>query len=237
MGIITEKLKEYSEEYGMDISDYMYRQFELYAKMLINWNERINLTAIVNPEEIVIKHFLDSLLILNSIEISENASLIDIGTGAGFPAVPLKIVRPDLRIVLLDSLRKRITFLIELSRALGQDNETIHGRAEEYGHNKQFRESFDIVTARAVTRLHVLCEYCLPYIKVGGIFAAYKGPDIKDEINCIDKTLDLLGSRLIDIKSFNLPFDNKRNIVLIRKISQIPAKYPRKHAVITKTPL
>lgn len=237
MTIISRKLEKHACEYGITVTPEICACFELYAETLIRWNERINLTAITEPEEIALKHFLDSLLPLKAVEFPQNASLIDVGTGAGFPGIPLKLLRPDLRLTLLDSLNKRTIFLTEISAALKQHNAIIHGRAERVGRDPGFRESFDIAAARAVAALPALCEYCLPFIKTGGIFLALKGPGIAREAAEAKNAISLLGGEIADIKSFILPPDNERNIVIIKKISHTPSKYPRISVKIPKKPL
>lgn len=160
---------------GFELTARQLEQFDQYAQFLVEYNEKVNLTAITDPEGIEVKHFLDSLMLLKAVELPEGASVIDVGTGAGFPSVPAKIVRDDLRLTLLDGLNKRIVFLGELSRRLGQENTALHARAEEAARG-ELREQFDLATARAVADLRVLAEYCLPFVKVGGVFAALKGP-------------------------------------------------------------
>lgn len=237
MGITSPKLKEYAEQYEIRLTPEMLAQFELYSSMLLEWNQKINLTAIIEPDEIIVKHFLDSLLLLKAVDLPPNAALIDVGTGAGFPGVPLKIARPDLKLTLLDSLNKRVAFLSGLSDALGQSNSIIHGRAEQQGHLSGLRESFDCATARGVAPLPALCEYCMPFVRPGGFFAALKGPDVFPEAESSAKAISELGGELVQIKSYNLPLDNKRTIVLIKKISHMSTKYPRTSVKITKKPL
>lgn len=224
-------------EFGFELSQNQLDQFETYADYLVEWNQKINLTAITDLEEICIKHFLDSLLLLKAVEVTEGASLIDVGTGAGFPSVPCKIVRPDLSLTLLDSLNKRVQFLSGLSEILGQQNSCVHARAEEGGKNPQYREQYDFATARAVARLRELSEYCLPFVKVGGYFAALKGYEIEEELEEAKKAIRLLGGKIEAVQKFVLPGDNKRAIVIIKKISQTPTKYPRISAKIKKQPL
>lgn len=235
--MISQILEKYASDCGIAATPEMFGQFELYAEMLLEWNKKINLTAITAPEEIAVKHFLDSLLPLMAMDFPQGASLIDVGTGAGFPGVPLKILRPDLRLTLLDSLKKRTVFLSELSVALGQDNAIIHGRAEQYGRSHGFRESFDFASARAVAALPSLCEYCLPFVKPGGVFIALKGPGAAQEVSDAGRAVELLGGGPLGIKSFILPPNNERNIVIIKKISQTPLKYPRMSVKISKKPL
>jgi len=233
MGQISQIL----ERYAPDISGDMLERLELYARVLLQWSERMNLTAITQPSEIAVKHFLDSLLPLNAVTIPKGASLIDVGSGAGFPGVVMKIARPDIKLALLDSMKKRTEFLTALSEALEQDNEIIRARAEEAGRDDAYRERYDFAAARAVAPLPMLCEYCLPFVRPGGEFIALKGPDAKRETGESARALSLLSGEIRAVKEFRLPPDSARSIVIIKKISQIPAKYPRGSAKITKTPL
>lgn len=235
--INTEDLQRYCAEFGVALDEKQLAQFELYAQTLVEWNQKINLTAIVKPEEIVIKHFVDSIALLTAVNLPQNARLIDVGTGAGFPAVPAKLVRPDLRITLLDSLNKRVLFLKELSAALGQTNECVHFRAEEAGQNATYREQFEVATARAVAHLRELSEYCLPFVKVGGLFAALKGGEVDEEIAESAVAIAMLGGEIKQVKRFILSDESKRTIIVIKKISQTSTKYPRPHGKITKNPL
>lgn len=223
--------------YGLCLSSDMLDAFEAYAVLLADWNQRMNLTAITDPGEVAIKHFLDSLLVLRALDVPQGASLIDVGTGAGFPAVPMHIARRDLCVTLLDSLQKRIGFLAALSDALGQKNELIHGRAEVCGHKPELREKFDLATARAVAALPALCEYCLPFVRPGGYFAALKGGDVKQETEAAASAITRLGGQITAIKPFVLPDSSARSIILIKKISHTPPKYPRSSVKITKTPI
>jgi 16S rRNA (guanine(527)-N(7))-methyltransferase RsmG len=235
--MIIETLEKYSAKYGIPLTHEQLRQFALYAEMLVDWNARMNLTAITEPEEIAVKHFLDSLLLLKSVEIPEGESVIDVGTGAGFPGLPLKIARPDLRLTLLDSSAKRVAFLREASAALGVAAGAIQGRAEELGQKPEHRERYGLVTARAVAALPVLCEYCLPFARNGGIFAAPKGPGIRAEAEEAKPAIAKLGGKIKSIEDLELPNQNRRTIVLVQKISQTPPEYPRTHAKIAKRPL
>ena len=231
------KLKEYASALGISLEDAQLEQFDCYAKTLVEWNQKMNLTAIIEPLEIVIKHFIDSLTLLTAVELPQGASVIDVGTGAGFPSVPVKIVRPDIRLTLLDSLNKRVVFLGALSAALEQENDCIHFRAEEAGRNPEYREQFDLATARAVAHLRELSEYCLPFVRVGGRFAAMKGGDVDAELAESSKAIELLGGEIEKIKHFLLPDDSRRSIIIIKKISQNTTKYPRPSAKIAKNPL
>lgn len=224
-------------EMGIDITQEQMEKLDRYAEVLMEWNEKMNLTAIKKPEEIVTKHFVDSLTLLRALDLAEGARLIDVGTGAGFPSVPLKVLRPDLRLTLLDSLNKRITFLSALSGELGQENLCVHARAEEAGQNPAYRQQYEVATARAVAHLRDLMEYCLPLVKVNGVFAAMKSGEIDVELAEAQKAVKLLGGSVEKIHRFTLPDGSARSIVLVRKISQTSPKYPRPHAKIAKMPL
>lgn len=212
-------------------------KFYNYMNLLLDWNNKINLTAITEPNEIIIKHFIDSMTILK--EIKDNSKIIDVGTGAGFPGIPLKISNETLEVVLLDSLNKRINFLNEVIQKLDLKNiNSIHFRVEEAGQNKQYREKFDVATSRAVAPLNVLVEYMLPLVKVGGICICMKGPDIGAELEKSKKAIEILGGNVEKIEDFTLANTNmKRNIVIIKKTKETPNKYPRKAGIPSKEPL
>ena len=214
-------------------------QFYKYMNILIEWNKNINLTAITDPKEVLLKHFIDSIYVLKNIEISSNSSVIDIGTGAGFPGIPLKIVRKDLNVTLLDSLNKRIMFLDNVINNLGlKDISTIHGRAEEMGKNKKYREMFDYAISRAVANLTVLSAYMIPFVKLGGKSICMKGGNIKEELENSQKALGILGGNLIHVEEFNLlDTDIKRSLIIIEKCKITPIKYPRKPGTPVKEPL
>lgn len=235
--IDTAKLNSYAAETGLSLGPAQLEAFDQYAQMLVEWNQKINLTAITKPEEIVVKHFLDSLMLLHAVSPAEGARLVDVGTGAGFPSVPVKIARPDLELTLLDSLNKRILFLKALSAALGQQNHCIHIRAEEAGRASTYREQYDLATARAVAHLRELSEYCLPLVRVGGWFAALKGGEVGQEIAESEKAIREMGGKIAETQPFSLPDGSARTIVVIEKISQTLTKYPRPHAKIAKFPL
>ncbi len=226
-----------AQAYNISLTPAMLDAFAQYARLLLKWNARVNLTAITAPGDIAAKHFLDSLLPLRAHEFAQGASLLDVGAGAGFPGVPLKIARPDLHLSLLDSTRKRLAFLEELARALGQQSTLLHARAEEAGRLPGLRERFDIVTARAVARLAPLCEYCLPFVKPGGVLLVLKGPGAGDEIREAKAAVALLGGKQAKAHPFTLPGGEARHVVVIEKVSQTPTKYPRRHDKITKAPL
>lgn len=221
--------------YSEDIEN----KFILYRDLLKEWNQKINITSIEDDEEIYLKHFIDSVLLLNKDNINENKKIIDVGTGGGFPGLPLKIINDNFEVTLLDSLRKRIDFLKEVSQVLNLNNvKLIHGRAEDFGQNKEYRENFDICVSRAVAPLNVLSEYCIPFVKVGGYFAAYKSDNISQEITNSDKAIKELGGRIKEIKEISIPgADIIRKIVIIEKIEPTKAKYPRKAGKPSKDPL
>jgi len=215
----------------------MQQQFEDYMKLLLEWNEKINLTAITEEDDIILKHFVDSLTISKYIE--DGKSVVDVGTGAGFPGVPIKIARENVKVILVDSLNKRIKFLDDVIEKIELKNiETLHYRAEEFGQNKKYRESFDIATSRAVANLSTLVEYLLPAVKIGGICICMKGSEINEELEASKKAIQILGGQIEKIEEFTLPeSDIKRNIVIIKKIKQTPNKYPRKPGTPAKEPL
>lgn len=215
------------------------RKFLAYRNLLKEWNEKINITSIEDDEEIYIKHFIDSALLLNENNINESKTMIDVGTGGGFPGLPLKIVNSNYKITLLDSLRKRIDFLYEVTKALNlKDVNLIHGRAEDYGQNKDYRECFDICVSRAVAPLNVLSEYCIPFVKLGGYFAAYKSDNISQEISNSDNAIKKLGGKIKEIKEISIPAtDIIRKIVIIEKIEATNIRYPRKAGKPSKDPL
>lgn len=237
-------IQEFSDlmiDYGKDIdvvfTEEQLQKFYQYMNLLIKWNEKINLTAIVEPKEIILKHFIDSLTIIKYIE--PNKTMIDIGTGAGFPGIPIKIVREDLKITLLDSLNKRINFLNEVIKDLELENiNAVHARIEEYAKNKQYREKYDVSTSRAVANLTTLSEYMLPMVSVGGMAICMKGSEINEEISKSKNSIKILGGEITKIEEFTLPkSDYKRNLILIEKTKQTPGKYPRKPGIPSKEPL
>lgn len=227
--------EEMFKSFGLNLNDEIYEKFDSYAELLVSWNEKINLTAITDPLGITEKHFLDCLAVFKDDIIPQNSSVIDVGTGAGFPGIPMKIYRNDLKVTLLDSLNKRINFLTEVSNKLSLGMNCIHSRAEDGAKKADLREQFDIATARAVAPLPVLCEYCLPYVKVGGKFIALKGPneDAKDSFTAYRT----LGAEISDVKEYELPCGDKRQIIVYNKIKETPKKYPRNPSQIDKKPL
>lgn len=205
--------------------------------MLVETNKSLNLTAITEPDEIVSKHFVDSLSVLRELDIPTGSSLIDVGTGAGFPGVVLLIARPDLKITLLDSTKKRLIFVESVVDALGLSAKIVHMRAEEAGQNPTFRGKYDFVTARAVANMKVLSEYCLPFLKIGGVFAAMKGANAANELEEAKAALAILGGQAIKAKEFTITRCGGRSILCVKKKSQTPPKYPRVSAQIAKKPL
>lgn len=210
-----------------------------FAELLKEWNQKMNLTAIENDDDIIYKHFLDSLLVLKIWDKWDNKKVIDIGTGAGFPGIPLKIFEPTIKIDLLDSLNKRLIFLENVTNSLNlSDVNLIHGRAEDYGKDEDYREKYDIALARAVAKLPILLEFCLPFVKVGGYFIALKGLEAEEELAESHKALEVLGAKFIDSKSFTLlNGEHKRTLMLFEKIAEMPSKYPRKAGIPKKRPL
>lgn len=237
--MILEKteFKELFEKAEISVNDEQYEKLNSYSEMLIEWNKMVNLTAILSPEDISQKHFLDSVLPFYLFNVKKGAKIIDVGTGAGFPSCPLKIFRDDIKITLLDSLNKRINFLKALSDELDLNAECIHGRAEELAHKENYREKFDIATARAVASLPMLCEYCLPFVKKGGYFIALKGGNSQDEIEVSRSAVKALSGKIDKIMDYSLPNGDKRVLIAIKKISQTASKYPRNKGQITKKPL
>lgn len=234
--IDTAALLQEVKSLGLTLDETALSRFDRYAEMLVETNRQFNLTAIKEPAEIAVKHFADSLSLLAALEIPEGAALLDIGTGAGFPGVPLLIARPDLKITMVDSTGKKLNFVREVLSDLNLNAAVIHGRAEELGRG-ELRESFDVVTSRAVAALNVLCEYCLPFVKVQGTFAAMKGAKGSEELALCRTAIPTLGGKYGTTKAFTLSDGAERNIILIQKISQTPPKYPRVSAQIAKKAL
>ena len=220
--------KELSNKIDVNLTDEQILLFEKYQDLLLDWNEKINLTAITEENDIIIKHFIDSLTIIKYVK--DNDKVIDVGTGAGFPGIPLKIVNKSINLTLLDSLNKRINYLNDVIINLGMENvETIHARAEELSRNKEYREKYDIVTARAVANLKTLSEYCIPFVKLGGYFVCMKGSNIEEELEIAKEHIKILGGKIEQIEEITLPdTDMKRNIIIIKKIKNTENKYPRK---------
>ena len=239
----TKEFEKIIGSFGIELGSEQYGQFIKYYELLVKWNEVMNLTAITEYDEVVVKHFADSLSLVKAVPMISGAgkgqSLIDIGTGAGFPGIPLKIAFPELKITLLDSLNKRVGFLNTVIDELGlKEIEALHGRAEDYAKKGQLRESFDLCVSRAVANLSTLSEYCLPYVKVGGKFIAYKSEKTEEEVTGAKNALDKLGGKLKECVEFNLPgTDMYRTLVVIDKEKETPGKYPRKAGTPSKEPL
>ena len=234
-----EKLKARAEKEGISLTPKQLGQFELFYKMLIETNKSMNLTAITDEDEVIEKHFIDSLSCRRVVDMSQIRTCIDVGTGAGFPGIPLKIVYPEIDFVLVDSLNKRVKFLKDVKKALGLEGlEALHGRAEDFAKKKEYREQFDLCVSRAVANLSTLSEYCLPFVAVNGSFVSYKSGDSEEEIQQAKHAISLLGGKVKNVDKFQLPgTDMGRALVEIKKTKQTPGKYPRKAGLPAKEPL
>lgn len=231
-------LREQATLSKIELNDNQINSLEKYYELLIEWNEKMNLTALTEPHDVALKHFCDSILLLKYADIPQNSTLIDVGTGAGFPSVPIKIVRPDIRLCLLDSLNKRLIFLQEVVDTLGlKDVQIVHSRAEDGAKKADLREKFDFATSRAVAQLNVLSEYCLPYVKVGGAFLAMKGKYGEDEIADAKSAIKLLGGKTEKVDTYNLADGSERTIINVKKVSVTDKRYPRTSAKIKSKPL
>ena len=225
------------ENFGLSCSAEQLASLETYAKLLVEWNQKMNLTAITSPEGIAVLHFADSLSFLSAFPLKGDEKVLDIGTGAGFPAIPLKIMNPTVRFTLMDSLNKRLTFLREVLGTLSLDATLLHRQEEESARDKKMREQFDVVTARAVASLEVLAEYALPYVKIGGHFVAMKGPSCKEELEKGAKAIEILGGKVKTVVPFTLSDGSSRFIAVIEKVKKTPDAYPRHGSKIAKKPL
>lgn len=231
--MIKNLLQNYIKDYKITLTENQYEQFQKYFELLAEWNEKMNLTAITDESGVALKHFADSLSLLNFVDIPQNSSLADVGTGAGFPGVVLKIARPDIKLTLIDSLNKRLVFLSEVCAQLGIEAELIHSRAEDGARDEKLRESFDFAVSRAVARMNVLSEYCLPYVKVGGAFCAMKGAQANEEFKESLNAINTLGGKLENKYFFELPENGgERAIAVVRKVKNTPQKYPRQSGKI-----
>lgn len=219
------------EQNGLKLNHEIYNKLDAYAEFLVNYNKKINLTAITEPNEILIKHFVDSIILYKFVDLPQNSRIIDVGTGAGFPSVPLKIYRPDLQITLLDSLNKRINFLMQLCDLISVDAEFVHGRAEDVAKMPEFREKFDFACARAVANMSLLSELCIPFVRVGGTFIAMKGPN--EDVSLGARAVEILGGDAISAQNYFVG-DEERQIITVKKISQTPPKYPRNSSQLKK---
>ncbi len=231
----SKELKEKSKSINIHLEDKQIKKFYNYMNLLLEWNEKMNLTAITEPKEVILKHFIDSATIIKYIE--NGMQIVDVGTGAGFPGIPLNIINSEASYTLVDSLNKRINFLNEVINSLQLNNiNTIHSRIEEFGRDN--KESFDIATSRAVASLNILLEYLLPLVKIGGICICMKGSNVKEEIENSKKALDVLGGRIEKIEEIILPnSDIRRSIIIVRKVNATPKKFPRKPGMATKEPM
>ncbi|SET72116.1 16S rRNA m(7)G-527 methyltransferase [Natronincola peptidivorans] len=236
---INKLLMEGSSQLGVKIEEEQTKKFIKYKELLLEWNQKMNLTAIEEEREVIIKHFLDSISCVQVNQLENKGRMIDVGTGAGFPGIPLKVIFPKLKLTLLDSLNKRINFLKEVCLQLElTEVEFVHGRAEDYGQNKAYRENYEYAIARAVAPLNILAEYCLPFVKIGGYFICQKGKALEDELIEGEKAVKILGGKIVDKKDITLPFsDITHNILVIEKIKQTSTKYPRKAGKPSKNPI
>jgi 16S rRNA (guanine527-N7)-methyltransferase len=225
--------------YGLTLSAPQQAAFAKYNDLLLAWNEKVNLTAITEPREVAVKHMIDSLSCHDPAVFPQGAAVIDVGTGAGFPGLPLKILRPDIKLTLLDSLNKRLLFLQEVVAALGLEGVTlVHSRAEEAGRLPEYRERYQVATSRAVARLNVLAELCLPFVRVGGRFVALKGAQYQEELAEAERALKVLGGRLGEVRPVRLPeLDDSRAVIYVEKREITPAAYPRRPGLPEKKPL
>jgi len=228
-------LKNEAQRLGVALDDLALDRFDLLEQRLLSWNKHINLTAITEPDEIVIKHFADSLAAFAGNKIPRGASVIDVGCGAGFPSLPMLIARPDIEVTFLDSVGKKLSFIKEYLKYAGLMGDLVHDRAEVIGKSSEFREYFDVAVTRAVAPLNVLAEYCLPLVKVGGIYISLKGA--RSETELAEAAIEKLGGKIEQVVSLELANGDKRNVVMIRKISHTPTKYPRKSKKIDTHPL
>ena len=235
----TEALEQAAREYGLSLTPKQLSDFTVYYELLIEWNEKMNLTAITDPQEVAIKHVVDSLSCMDTEFLPENCTLIDVGTGAGFPGFPIKIMRPDIRLTLLDSLNKRVSFLKEVGSRLDiQDVNYIHGRAEEVARTKEHREKYQVSSARAVARLNILCELCIPFLSLNGCFIAPKGAQYQEELNEAKNALSILGAKAVKVAPVKLPvIEDIRAVIYIQKTKPTPQAYPRRPGIPEKKPL
>ncbi|WP_027415068.1 16S rRNA (guanine(527)-N(7))-methyltransferase RsmG [Aneurinibacillus terranovensis] len=233
------KLQQLAAEHAVHLTEEQLRQFERYYELLVEWNEKMNLTGITEREPVYEKHFFDSITPAFYYDFSQVENLIDVGSGAGFPGIPLKICFPALKLTILDSLNKRLVFLQEVVRELGLTNVSfLHSRAEDAGRDKKYRETFQMVTARAVARLAVLSELCLPFVKPSGVFLAMKSASTGEELDEAKKAIKTLGGKTEKVETFHLPEEeSERNLIFIRKLKQTPSAYPRKAGTPNKNPI
>ena len=233
--IDKERLRSLALQSGIELDQTALNRFDIYAELLVEWNGKMNLTAITEPEEIEVKHFLDCLMLPKYFDLKNTKTVIDVGAGAGFPSVPLLIYNPDLCLTMMDAINKRLTFLDTAIHAIGLEANLVHARAEDSGQDKNYREMFDLATARAVAPMNVLAEYCLPFVKVGGYFVALKGSN--DDTEQAKDAIATLGGEVVSNVSYKLNGTEPRSIVVVKKISQTPTQFPRKAKKISAKPL
>ncbi|MEG6584432.1 16S rRNA (guanine(527)-N(7))-methyltransferase RsmG [Dendrosporobacter sp. 1207_IL3150] len=235
----SEALEQAAVNYGISLTNDQINAYNSYFNLLIEWNEKINLTAITEPQDVAVKHIIDSLSCYSEEVFKPGAHIIDVGTGAGFPGLPLKIWQPNLKLTLLDSLNKRVNFLQTVVDILKIDNvKVIHNRAEEGANKREYREQYDVAVSRAVARLNVLCELCMPFVKVGGYFVALKGAQYQSEVSEAQRALEVLGGEIFKIQPVKLPgLDDVRAVVYIKKTKKTPKVYPRRPGTPEKKPL
>lgn len=233
--IDKERLRSLALQSGIELDQTALDRFDTYAELLVEWNGKMNLTAITEPEEIEVKHFLDCLMLPKYFDLSNTKTVIDVGAGAGFPSVPLLIYNPDLCLTMMDAINKKLTFLDTAIHAIGLEANLVHARAEDSGQDKNYREMFDLATARAVAPMNVLAEYCLPFVKVGGYFVALKGSN--DDTEQAKDAIATLGGEVVSNVSYKLNGTEPRSIVVVKKISQTPTQFPRKAKKISAKPL
>ena len=234
-----DKIRKALSELNIECTDKMLNQFSVYMEGVLEWNEKINLTAITDRDEFIEKHFIDSVLAADSPEVRAAESIIDVGTGAGFPGIPLAIIFPEKSFVLMDSLNKRLKVIDDLCARAGITNvTTVHGRAEELARNKQHREKYSLCVSRAVANMSTLSEYCLPFIKLSGYFLAYKGPDCEAELKEAENAVRTLGGKITDIRETDISdYNLSHKIIYVKKVKETPAKFPRKAGIPSKEPL
>ena len=233
--IDKERFRSLALQSGIELDQTALDRFDTYAELLVEWNGKMNLTAITEPEEIEVKHFLDCLMLPKYFDLGNTKTVIDVGAGAGFPSVPLLIYNPDLCLTMMDAINKRLTFLDTAVHAIGLEANLVHARAEDSGQDKNYREMFDLATARAVAPMNVLAEYCLPFVKVGGYFVALKGSN--DDTEQAKDAIATLGGEVVSNVSYKLNGTEPRSIVVVKKISQTPTQFPRKAKKISAKPL
>ena len=236
--MFVDELQAAAEKFNVELNDEQLKQFDTFYRLVVEWNEKINLTTITEPSDFAIKHIIDSISIWNDDKFRIVESVIDVGTGAGFPGIPLKIYRPNIKVTLLDSLAKRINFLKAAIEELGLEEVSfIHSRAEDAAHNLELRENFDLAVSRAVAKLNILAEYCMPFVRLGGYFAALKGSNLSEELQDATKAVKILGGIDMECVKIKLPNDNERNLIYIKKASKTADKYPRKAGTPERKPL